>query len=495
MEDSLSRLAKEYVSSVPTHLERRSECLRIINPPPGVLKALRMKRRTMEQEEKEDGTLGQKKIVEVNEDVFTPLRETHPVVIVTHQGFYRSMRALCQHAGARKVTEVDEREHVPPPDFSAMGGFRFSQRGLLEAALRQDESGCISAPTRYGKTTLIANTIRAYRGLRTVVALPGVDLCFQMHEDLVRLLPDREVKLICSGSKVRYQSDDVTVCSMDSLDKVDHGATKLLIVDEPHAAVTQSRVEMIASFTSARRLAFGASLKGRFDRMDFLIEGLFGPVLAERTFRDAVAEGAVCMITVGLIPLVTPRMRLWNRDLAMRKVFHNGAELKRAMDKLLNDFIPADFQTLIFIDNESQAEFLAQNVPSSIAMAKRLTKKERMDLMDRMRRNEVKRCFASRIYAQGVTFSDVRVVINAAGGGASTSSIQKPGRLAEIRPYKRRGILFDFMVTPHEDNPQGSGHFSLMNESLARLKSYQNTGYETYTTATEQHVRAVLDQA
>jgi superfamily II DNA/RNA helicase len=109
-------------------------------------------------------------------------------------------------------------------------------------------------------------------------------------------------------------------------------------------------------------------------------------------------------------------------------------------------------------------------------MAKRMTKTEREDLMERMRGDEIKRCLASEIYAQGVTFNHVRALINLSGGGANTSTIQKPGRLAEVRPNKKCGVVFDFLFIPGSGT--GNGIQALYRESMARVKAYTEKGYE-----------------
>ena len=76
------------------------------------------------------------------------------------------------------------------------------------------------------------------------------------------------------------------------------GSTELLLADEPHALVTSTRLGVIDGFLKARRYGYGATLKGRFDGRDKLITGIFGPVLAERTYLEAVEEGAICPLNI-----------------------------------------------------------------------------------------------------------------------------------------------------------------------------------------------------
>ena len=335
-------------------------------------------------------------------------------------------------------------------------------------------------------TTLIKNTLKAYSGLTTVVTAPGADLVTQLYKDIKEELPHREVKLIGAGSKVQYPSEDITVISMDSMDKADFGRTELLIIDEPHAAVTDSRLPILNSFQKARRLGFGATLHGRYDGKDALITGLIGPVLAERTYTEAVAEGAICPLKVYMlrIPVHARSAKTsWNRTQAYKNLLFESPKMAEIADKLCKQLIPDGWQTLIFIKNEKQADLYLKYIgeAGTIAMAKKLTAKQRKEIMERMRGDDIKRCIASDIYSQGVTFNHVRVMINMSGGGNNATTIQKPGRLAEVREGKKAGVIIDFAFYPADGlNMQncGEGLRMMFVDSNSRRKAYTDKGYE-----------------
>lgn len=325
-------------------------------------------------------------------------------------------------------------------------------------------------------TTLIKNTIRAFPNVNTVVTVPGADLVKQLYDDIKAAVPHREIKLIGAGSN-KTPCDDINVVSMDSLHKCDADACRLLLIDEPHACVTASRLPELTKFDKARKIGFGATLKGRFDQKDILIEALIGPVLAERTFQEAVAEGAVCPLIVYMINIPL-QGNLGDRDAAYKTQLFKSQKVAKAVKWICHSLLPKDWQTLLFIKNEKQAEFFLEWVgeEGTIAMAKRLTKKEREELMTRMCSDDIKRCLASDIYAQGVTFNHVRSLINLSGGGANTSTIQKPGRLAEVRPGKRCGVVFDFFFS--KGNATGEGANAIYRDSIARSLAYTEKGYE-----------------
>lgn len=414
----------------------------------------------------------------------------------TYQGFHARVRKTLEKDGYHIIFH-DMRNPLPPPRLDLMYGFRFSQEELLTKLLLGDGSGLLSAVTRYGKTTLMVNTIRAYPTLTTCVVAPGVDLVKQLYTEMRSKFDTtgRQVYLVYGNKKPKgvIRPGDIIICSADSLGKIDTTQFRLLLADEPHELVTDTRLPGINSFHNARRLGFGATLTGRFDGRDKLIEGLFGPVLAERTYREAVDEGAICPLSVIFLDVNLMPKRYYNRQRAYDGLFFRNAKMHELIASLCKEVIPADFQTLIFIKNEKQAEELVEAIgkETCIAMAKRLTEKERDELTRKVKENKIKRCLCSKIYVKGMTFSDVRVLINAEAGGNNTSCIQKPGRLAEIRPGKKCGIIIDFFFRQDEnviDEIPGAWR-CLVSDSKSREKAYSDKGYDIFHARDQKEVK------
>lgn len=441
--------------------------------------------------------------------LFASCSRNGKLIGVTFQGFLHTiLKTLTKNGKTFSVKDLRTTNPAvgsfPYPQLDAMTGFRFSQKELLESALKLNCSGLIGAPTRYGKTTLMINTLRAFPTLNTVVTAPGVDLVNQLYEDILgpRGIRGREVKLICSGSRTKFpsqESDGITVCSADSLHLCDKGATDLLLADEPHALVTSSRIGALDGFLRARRYGYGATLKGRFDGRDKLITGLFGPVLVERTYEEAVAEGAICPLNIILLQIELTPHHYYTRDIAYTELLFQSTEMASVVKSICDIVIPADWQTMIFIKNEAQAELYLDAIgrEHTIAMAKRMTKSERSTVNELMRTNQIKRCLCTDIYVQGVTFSDARVLINCEAGGNNTTAIQKPGRLAEIRPNKKCGIIIDFeFIKSGEYDPQdynGDQTSALISDSRSRIQAYAEKGYGIYRARTINEIKTIFD--
>jgi len=379
---------------------------------------------------------------------------------------------------------VDMRGKFPEPRLDRMHGFRFSQERLLRDALAKGRSGVVKAPTRYGKTAMICNTINAFPGMKIAIVAPGVDLLPQLESAVEHYCPGREVRGIYSGSRHRVPSDDVTVCSVDSIDKLDREGTRLVLVDEPHVVATGPRASALAQFSNARMLAFGATTEGRWEGNDIMITGLFGPVLSEITYPEAVQEGAICPIEVKFIRVPFKHFPVGTRATAYRKLHEHPNYLSTIRE--IDQKIPADWQTLFFISNERQGETITENVSgSTLAMAKLMkSAAERRELFERLKRGDINRCVCSNIYSTGVTIDGVRCAVNCAEGGANILSIQKPGRLAELKEGKRAGYMIDFLfeVTGgeerYEHTPSNRRMWSLVTgDCRARIESYRDKGY------------------
>lgn len=425
----------------------------------------------------------------------------------THHGFIDDVCKALQEWGIPYQISDARLANFPAPRFDQMHGFRFSQRELLESALRQNKSGLIGAPTRYGKTTLLINTLRAYAGMRVLVVAPGVDLIDQLYEDIKTALPHLEVKKVHGGVDNKKPCRHITVLSADSMDAIDPAYPQLILMDEPHALPTDSRMPNFVKFDKSRKIGFGATLDGRFDGKDPMIKGLIGPVLAERTYLEGVAEGAIAPIVILMLEVPMRPFDSKNRNKAYHEGFWQAEHIANTLGWMLGGVasdgqpvFPPDWQILGFIDNEKQIDFLSErldtwNIPHDVAMAKNMTKKIRKSKTADLKSGETRLAFATKIFAQGVTFSNLRVVLNLTGGGASTSTIQKPGRVAEIIEGKRCGVVVDFFFRFPEDafvTHRGSECFALSRESQVRLDYYVERGFEVYRVKTPDEMVRVI---
>lgn len=400
-----------------------------------------------------------------------------PGVLLTHQGLWVYLRRKLEEIGVSVVMH-DTRITFPQPRLDLIRNLYPLQEQFLKEGLSIGYSGIFSAPTRFGKSYVMAALINAFPGLKTVVLVPGLDLGRQLADDLAKLISRPIIQLGC-GSKHRYQGDHVTICSMDSMHKLDHEGTKLVLIDEVHALVTDTRLKEFYKFKVARKYGFGATAAGRYDGRDLLTEAVIGPVLAEVTFTQAVQAGLIAPIEVFMLEIpYNPEDVPSDRQQGYKAKLWQNQYVANLVQAMCARVLPPDWQTLLFIEEEKSAEFFSKVLPGSfISMAKRMKAKERKAVTNQMVRGDITYCLASRIYSQGVTFPDLRVVINLTGGGANTYAVQKPGRVAQRRPNKRCGVLIDFMFRAQKKSDTNKGNWFLHRDSAKRLQLYKDRGY------------------
>jgi superfamily II DNA or RNA helicase len=445
----------------------------IRNPVPAVLQALHYNHKSLEMND----TTFKRDIVTQKVKIY---RELEDGSVTTFQGMLDYVMRICDENNI-PYRMADMRLKLPTPKIERAGDFRFGQRKLFFEYIAKNRSGTVKAPTRYGKTILIANTCRVFPGVRTVVTAPGVSLLMQLQSDLKHWLPGREIRGIYTGSKGKKPSEDITVVSMDSLEKCDPENVHLLLIDEPHAAVSPTRVVDMMRFRNARILGFGATLSGRFDGADELITGVIGPVLAEKKFKEAVGEGAICPIVVYMLRMKYTPFPCFRREAAYKKLIYKNDNFNEIVRNIMRMRAPADWQSLIFVDEIKQADLMKMMLEEGVvAVASRMSKEERQQKFEEMVSNVTKRCICTDIYATGITFPDLRIIVNAAGGGGSITATQKPGRLAQMRPGKKAGYMVDFLfMHDREANfPQNNEWRSVSNDSYNRMANYKKIGFE-----------------
>lgn len=405
--------------------------------------------------------------------------------VVTYQGL--ALRIFKKVLEQKDIPHfIDSRKtkvgkNIGKPRLDLMYGFRGSQEELITKLLSADSNGILEAPTRYGKTVLLMNACRAYPDEQILLTAPGIDLVQQLYQDVKEHLPDRNVVLIGAGSRRKEAGSDITVCSMDSLEKVQKTSFGLVIADEVHATVTDTRKVILDTF-KGRRLGFGATPEGRADGRDLLIEGIWGPVLARKTYREAVAEGAICPIIVLMLRMPVDSKGYFSWHQAYDSILCNSRIMASVVAYINRYIIPQDHQAFTFIKNEKQCKLYQQvaEVEQSMAMAKLLNKQERKALTDDLKDNIIKRVLCSNIFIQGVTFHSMRALINASSGGHNSQIYQKIGRLAEKIEGKKYGIAIDFYFEPSKRSGQArTDHWQApIRDSAARLRAYQEKGYE-----------------
>lgn len=430
-------------------------------------------------------------------------------------------------ASGYEVEVVDRRTPLPEPDwFAAMHGLRNYQQPLVYAMI-MNGGGILAGATGLGKSYVIKALCAAYphesmrfRGTPTiVVAVPDKDITRQDYEALARLLPDRNVGLVMSGS--RKFSEDIQVVTLDSLHLLNANDVGIVIVDEMHTASSDTRSSELLRFSKARFWGVSATPDGRFDGKDVVAEGIFGPCVAQFTYQDGVKAGCLVPLKVFWLDAPEPQMgaenycRYKERDSRYKWGVHNNTPLNKMIGRIFAG-IPDSLQALGMLQFTDHMEAVLRGCaeagvipmpaqvhagtdpkkfpPSSYWHVHAVSAKERKDTYDRMKAGELRKAISTFCWKQGVSFDDLRIVVNLCGCGSEIFAKQVPGRASRKAPGKDCAYIIEFRHPWDKKKVKTKAGYTrevagpVFSDDMSRMKIYSELGFEQINLVSEREL-------
>lgn len=351
---------------------------------------------------------------------------------------------------------LDRKEKlVPDLTHVQLEKMRPEQLRMLEAIVGWD-SGQVIAPTGVGKSVFCGELCALYPQARIVLAAPTIDTV----ATLMRYLSERLGEPVGQVGGGKKRSQRVTVSTYDSIQAVS-GIDKcdILVVDEAHRAGAEDHAKRFAAVHFPEK-RFGLTATAgdmRSDKAGWLVEGLFGPVILEISYQEAIASGSVVPLELVVhenqrgpsqataqacrTQADKDRLAVWTNHERNRLI----AEDVEKMRKLLGE--P---QTLVLVDRLEHLLALKQFLPDYEVAYGKLQKKqiarlnrrhghaltseddisikERDVIRKRFETGEARKVLATSVFATGVSSNSCGLVAFASGSGAPIAFIQSLGR-------------------------------------------------------------------
>ena len=335
------------------------------------------------------------------------------------------------------------------------------------------ERGLFKAPTGYGKSYLARALCALYPTAKIAICGPGQDIVKSTYERLLQVT--HRVGRIGDG---KYEPNQVTVCTAQSLKRLPVDDLDFFIYDEAHTAAAPNYQEYIARIRRPKMFALSANLEGRADGADIVIEGLFGPKLFEVTYQEGVEHGIVLPIDVHVVDFNSTIAQFsaakYGSHVSRRRwVYWRNEPRHRCIASYVRDELPkhtvtADPQVLILVETLEHALFLRRHLPEyrlvyASSDVEKLRQMEQADLfspdrdgLDNKQRDKLRRDFergierkviATSCWGTGVDFQGLDALVVAAGPTSEIVSTQWPGRVSRRDRSgggKEKGIVVDF---------------------------------------------------
>ena len=377
---------------------------------------------------------------------------------------------LRQHQIPHTYRDLAPRQ-FPPPVTEGLGDFRAGQRKALET-IWNSEFGQIWAPTAFGKTELTIKLVKSYPTLKILVVTPFAETVRQLRKRFA----DHGVDAgIVDGQHHKVQR--VTICSAMSLMKVAGPDWDLVLYDEVHKSAAPSSRQALAACTRAKLFGLTASGEGRADNAEIVVEALFGPVICQVEYEEAVKAGNILPIVVLMLdttghdtdvkdPGAKSRHLVWRNSqrnaiisqaadmvsklgqtLVITTVLEHALRLRRRLPgwpvvygtapkaHMRDDMTAAEFRAA------SRAKLLREFMDKLGVPV--LNDKDKGELSDKFCSGEIRAAISTMTWSTGVDFPQLQFVIRADAATSEIASTQVPGRGGRLHDTKKCGILID----------------------------------------------------
>jgi hypothetical protein len=271
-----------------------------------------------------------------------------------------------------------------------------------------------------------------------------------------------------------------------------------LFCDEVHQLATINFSTSLAQrYRHSRNFGLSATPYARMDNAHAVLEPLFGPMIFELTYPQAVELGLVVPIKVKWLPIrmtFNPVERYSNRVAKKRYGIWTNIERNRIIADAVRSY-PEMHQILILVETIEHAVNLGHLLPeytlvyssmfpSDCAAYKKrgllpkeykpLTDYDKHQLRDKFESGELKHVIATDVWATGVDFEQLNVLVRADDRDSDIVDVQGPGRVSRIYVSpegvkKEFGEVIDCMDTFDS---------TFYRKSMGRRNSYKLLGWE-----------------
>ena len=251
-------------------------------------------------------------------------------------------------------------EHAYATDLNALNvQLRYKQDECLQQIMAHDK-GIIKCGTGFGKSFCIKCLTIIYPKAKFVICTEAAAVVQSLYEALVEVHGKSQVGMIKGGTSDEEALKRIQVSTTKSLLRSQVRQCDFLLFDEVHnVGKNQITDVLLNNVEHARMFGFTASL-WRGDHAEDLIKGLFGEVITEVTYQEAVEHNMVVPIKALMIPCKTKEKQVTDSMMLDRK-FNYICNYGR--NKLIAEVageIPEDEQVLIMVDTFEHAVRLHQ---------------------------------------------------------------------------------------------------------------------------------------
>lgn len=347
-----------------------------------------------------------------------------------------------------------------------------SDQELCVQKCLETSRGVVKAATGFGKTSMLARYLTAYRGVPTLFiankkvllddaakdfaeGIEGLD-----YEDIAQIKDGwfGSTKITSTTKEVNPIDKPIVVATIQSLsarlkDKRTRGTLlywlqnvcKFLMVDETQAVGSEIWDEVLSVINAPYRIFLSATPK-RTDGATLKIFAYAGPLLFGTSAEEQIEAGRLCDVNIEYHPFDHGLYNENDRELNYSQLYsetivHNDKRNSFLVDKAL-EMIKEDRQVLMLIQSIEHGSILKEILlekglkPEEVRYIwGQSSNKQRVEAIEEFRNGQYKVLIGSTIADAGLNIPSISGVVLCGAGGSDITHIQRIGRGSRIFDY------------------------------------------------------------
>ena len=224
-------------------------------------------------------------------------------------------------------------------------------------------------------------------------------------------------------------------------------SAKGIIFDEIHHSASDTCVMILEFCESAYfRYGLGATVE-RDDKMEGMIEGLFGDYICNITPSFLIKRGQLISPHIYMIP-IDKYMGECESYPSEYKTYITENEFRNdAIARIAQETVKANMPTLILVKQLKHGSALKELIPGSEFIQGQVNATKRKELIQKMRDRKLLCVIATSLADEGLDVTSLECLILAGSGKSIVKAMQRIGRVIRIdksNPSKR-AIVYDFI--------------------------------------------------
>jgi superfamily II DNA or RNA helicase len=350
-------------------------------------------------------------------------------------GLTKELLVYCREHNIN-FTLQDKRTHIKfeESDYEKYFPFEYNEHQIRALqAMTKTNRGIICCSTGGGKTEIFTAFIKLSK-LKTLILVDKVTLAKQTQNRLIK--EGIDCGLICGSSNL---NKDVTVCTIQSIKKLDGREFECCICDEVHTA----RAKTFQDFFKISNFIYWYGFSATMPR-DYLeyakIRQFFGSIICnieskELMQAEVIARPKIKFIDNECIPCMDFQSS-YNLNIV------NNKERNKKIAKIAKEY---DNGVIILINIIDQAKNILEFINAEFISGD-TKEEERQNILQKFENGEIKYLISSSILNTGINLKNIKVLINACGYKSNIQTLQKIGRLIRITDEKKQNgcFFYDF---------------------------------------------------